>query len=537
MRAAIYTRISEDRFGEAEGVDRQKKACYKLAKQRDLEVADEHYFEDNNRSAMHGKRPKYDQLIAAVKNGEVDVIIVLRTDRLYRRLKELIELTDILRDTPVYSVHSGDVDLSTADGRMMANVLGSMAQHESEVKSERISAAARQRAAKGRFNGGNRRFGYEHASTRKMALHGASEVSEIEVPTGKLVLVPAEAEAIKWAYGHVLNGGSLRSVCREWTGRGLVGSRGAPFSALVIREILRRPMNAGLATYKGQILEAAHEAPAIVGVEDWRRALAILDGPDRRGRVGRPATSLLAPVLQCAVCVEGGHVKSYVSANVARSRGDRPAVGIYKCKAGHVERRRANLDTAVDAMVLAHIIDNADRLQRPTVTNGQIAKQEREMQELRNKLAKFAARAADLDVDEYINAVNPLRARLKKLEKASVLVSGNPATAELLRSDDIAGTWAKMNVETKRTIIQENVSRIQIGRARPGGVNILAGVHIFDRDGKEIEIGTGGWAVDHAGVSEQPTGGTEAWGEAMAERMPPMTDKVAKRVSAAMFPS
>lgn len=537
MRAAIYTRISEDRYGEAEGVERQKKSCEKLAKQRGLDVVA--YFEDNNRSAMHGKRPAYERMIAAVKAGEIDVVIVLRTDRLYRRLKELIELTDVLRETPVYSVHSGDVDLSTADGRMMANVLGSMAQHESEVKSERISAASRQRAAKGRYNGGNRRFGYEHASKRTIILHGDDVASEVEVPTGKLVLVPAEADAIKWAYEHVLHGGSLRSVCREWASRGLVGGRGAAFSSLTVRNILLRPMNAGLATYKGEVLEVSHDAPAIVTVKQWQSVKGIIEG--RREGAGRPATSLLSPVLKCAVCLEAGNTAAYVNSSVARPRQlQQRGASIYRCKAGgHVQRRRVKLDSLISVIVLVYIVNNADSIRRPLATSTQAVKQERRIADLKDTLAKWSARAGDLHPDDYANAVNPIRAQLTKLEKASVKVSTTPATIELLQGKSdvealvhVGEEWKRMDVETRRTIITEMVSRIEVGRHRDAiQGNALAGVRIFDRNGVEIEIRA---KLTDATLDLATIPDTDDYISAMAASIPAMTDAQAKRISATL---
>lgn len=528
--AAIYTRISEDRWGEAEGVERQKEACEQLAANRGLDVVA--YFEDNNRSAMKGKRPAYERLCDAVRASEIDVVIVLRTDRLYRKLSELVPLTEVFRSTPIFAVKSGDVDLTTADGKLRANIMGSVSQHESEVKAERVSDAALQRAHKGRFLGGNRRFGYEHELTRTRALHGAAGTEEIEVPTGKLVHVPAEAEAIRWAYLHILVGGSLRSVVGEWNSRGLCGPRGAAFTSQTVRHILLRPMNAGLACYKGQILEVAHEAPAIIDVETWRAVKSVFNEAAKRAPRGRPATSLLAPVLKCTVClaINGPTAKAQMCA--ARRARPNPAgerERIYKCDAaGHVTRRLALLDAEIDALVLNYVRDNAGRLRRPVVSNAKVVKQQEQIETLRNKLAKFAAMAGDMDVNDYVNAVNPLRAQLKELEKAAVRVSGTPATAELLRADDITVAWSMLDTDTKRTIIQENVSFIFVGPAQMGRYSkTMPGVHIYD-----VNLDP----IFPALTAEVPPENVSAWAHAMAAGMPAMTTTTAKRVSSAMFP-
>jgi len=245
-RAVIYTRISEDRDNEAEGVDRQRESCEKLAAERGLDVVG--YYEDNDRSAMHGKRPRYRAMLQAVQDGQVDVIITLATDRLYRLVSDLVELTTVLASTPVHTVKSGDIDLSSADGRLQAFIAGTVAQHASEKQGERVSDAAVQRAQRGRFLGGQRRFGYQQLGSlpRRVRDRVTGEYRDIQRPTGPLTLVPQEADAIAWGYQHLARGGSLEAVVREWRGRGLTGPQGAAFTGTSVREVLRRPMNAGL---------------------------------------------------------------------------------------------------------------------------------------------------------------------------------------------------------------------------------------------------------------------------------------------------
>lgn len=535
-RAAIYTRISLDRYDQGEGVDRQYKDCEKLAEQRGLEVAPEHYFEDNDKSAMHGSRPAYEQLMLAVKNGEIDVIIVKWTDRLYRRLSELSELCDVLGNVPVYSVKSGDVDLSTADGRLRANIMGAVAQHESEIKSERVSDAARQRVGKGRFNGGERRFGYRHSQARLIALHGTGGADSVEVPTGPLVLVPKEAEAIKWAYDYIARGGSLRATAIEWNARGLVGTRGVKFVPQAVRFILLRPMNAGLSSYKGQLLEAQNEAPAIVGVEVWKTVQDRLKDPSRRTSVGRPANTLLVPVMRCAVCLAQGN-RGSMRGQSGRRLANGEFARTYGCtEFGHVQRQRAKLDPVIEALVLAYVTDDrvATQLRKPPVTNGKIAKHVMRAAALRDQIAKFAARASEMGVDDYLAAVNPMRAELAELDKSEIAKSTKtPATIALLTSENVPKAWAAMSIDQRRTVITENIERIEVGKSWPGrsGYRVMHNVRIFRaRDGIEMIPAPGSFELDEPHTLEN-------YIEAMVAGMPPMTDETAKRTSAAIFKS
>src|ERR1700680_3170344 len=142
MNTAIYARISLDREGKSAGVDRQLKDCQALVKKHGWGPAV--VFQDNNLSAFSGKvRPGYAELLAKVKAGEIDRIVVYHADRLYRRPKELEVLIDLADAGRVHivSVHSGDLDLSNSDGRMVARMLIAVASKASEDTSRRVKSA------------------------------------------------------------------------------------------------------------------------------------------------------------------------------------------------------------------------------------------------------------------------------------------------------------------------------------------------------------------------------------------------------------
>ena len=86
-------------------------------------------------------RPGWNKLMTAVQSGKVDRVVCWRLDRLGRTAKGLTALFDELRERKVNLVSIKDgLDLSTAAGRLMANVLASVAQFETEVRAERVLA-------------------------------------------------------------------------------------------------------------------------------------------------------------------------------------------------------------------------------------------------------------------------------------------------------------------------------------------------------------------------------------------------------------
>jgi DNA invertase Pin-like site-specific DNA recombinase len=93
---------------------------------------------------MTGKtmdRPAFNKLMADVQTGKLKTIVVWRLDRLGRTAKGLVTLFEDLQARKVNLVSIKDgLDLSTPAGRLMANVLASVAAYETEVRAERIHA-------------------------------------------------------------------------------------------------------------------------------------------------------------------------------------------------------------------------------------------------------------------------------------------------------------------------------------------------------------------------------------------------------------
>lgn len=101
-------------------------------------------------------RPGWAKLQAAIKRGEVSAIVCWRLDRLGRTAKGLTALFAELQERGVGLISLRDgIDLSTAAGRMLANVLASIAQFETECRAERVLAGQAAARAAGKTWGGS----------------------------------------------------------------------------------------------------------------------------------------------------------------------------------------------------------------------------------------------------------------------------------------------------------------------------------------------------------------------------------------------
>jgi DNA invertase Pin-like site-specific DNA recombinase len=103
-------------------------------------------------------RPGMTALMGEIAAGRVGTVAVWRLDRLGRTAKGLTALFDDLRTAKVNLVSLKDgLDLSTPAGRLMANVLASVAAYETEVRKERQAAGIAAAMAKGKRWGGRKK--------------------------------------------------------------------------------------------------------------------------------------------------------------------------------------------------------------------------------------------------------------------------------------------------------------------------------------------------------------------------------------------
>ena len=85
LKAAVYTRISNDPEGRALGVERQEQDCRNLAKNHGFEVVE--VYTDNDISASRSskkRRPGFEAMPGAAASGQFDAVLFYATSRLTR---------------------------------------------------------------------------------------------------------------------------------------------------------------------------------------------------------------------------------------------------------------------------------------------------------------------------------------------------------------------------------------------------------------------------------------------------------------------
>jgi DNA invertase Pin-like site-specific DNA recombinase len=182
-RVAIYTRVSTDR----QTTENQLAALREWAARAGHTVVA--LYEDRGISGAKGrdKRPQFDAMLKAAVRRDFDIVAVWSTDRLARSLIDLIEALQTIRASKAaLFIHSQGLDTSTPAGRMVYQVLGSIAEFERELIIARVNAGLARARAQGK------RLGRPSLSTRKCdairtALRSGSSVRDAVRATGASV--------------------------------------------------------------------------------------------------------------------------------------------------------------------------------------------------------------------------------------------------------------------------------------------------------------------------------------------------------------
>src|SRR5436853_3155084 len=199
-------------------------------------------------------RPALQQLLADVRAGRIDIVVVYKIDRLTRSLADFAKIVEILDATSASFVSvTQQFNTTTSMGRLTLNVLLSFAQFEREVIGERIRDKIDASKKKGRWMGGVPPLGYR-------------------VQDRKLVIVDSEAEIVRSIFRRYAELGSVRLLKEELEARGIKSKSwtsasgrligGKPFSRGALYLMLQNRTYLGEIVHKGQSHPGDH-APII----------------------------------------------------------------------------------------------------------------------------------------------------------------------------------------------------------------------------------------------------------------------------------
>jgi len=242
-------------------LDAQREACeaYITSQRAEGWKAIKTQYNDGGYSGGNLDRPALQKLLADIKEGKVQTIVVYKIDRLTRSLMDFSKLVEIFDEYGVTFVSiTQSFNTTTSMGRLTLNVLLSFAQFEREVSAERIRDKILASKKKGMWMGGNPPIGYEAIDK-------------------KLIVNKDHAKTATMIFKRYLALGCVAKLKKELDINGTVSNQriskrgnvtgGRPYSRGALYSILQSPIYIGKIRHKDKSYDGQHEA--IISQDLW----------------------------------------------------------------------------------------------------------------------------------------------------------------------------------------------------------------------------------------------------------------------------
>jgi len=144
-RAAIYCRVSTD----DQSCERQERDLLEFASRADYDIVG---IWKEVASGAKNDRAERKKLLALAQTRAVDLILVTELSRWGRSLTDLVGTVEFLESRGVSLLTQSGLqfDLTTAQGRLIANIFGAISEFEAELIRERVKSGLAAAKARGK---------------------------------------------------------------------------------------------------------------------------------------------------------------------------------------------------------------------------------------------------------------------------------------------------------------------------------------------------------------------------------------------------
>lgn len=303
MKAAAYIRQSRSHEGSV-SAELQISECRKLAEREGWHF-DEELTKDCADIDVSGWSTTWrERGIAKLLDSEANVIIAYKLSRLARSSREMMDLLAELEDAGKrIALVEGNVDSTTAVGKVFLSYLTIFAEFESDTKSEWGRAAVAARARAGRYHG------------------GAVPEWLTRTDEGEIVIDEQFAPLYRRAIELRLQGESGRAIARTLNAEGYRQRNGGEINASKINRLFRSPNLDSLRGHsairrpgkrhgqrrqhrytEADTIEVPNAFPALIDDETWRKLRKLRRQTRAQKIVTFPKAHILAGVVKCGYC-------------------------------------------------------------------------------------------------------------------------------------------------------------------------------------------------------------------------------------------
>lgn len=466
-RGIIYGRASRDPKGAGTSVTKQLERGRAFAKREKVQVVAE--IRDDNKSASRGSRERAGlaEVRGLIERGQADLLILWEVSRSSRDLEEFMGLVNACSDSGLEIAVSGmRYDPSKVNDWLPLAFQGVMAEAEARRIKQRNIDSVETNAMRGTPHG-RIPYGYRrvyHPNTG--VLINQSPYDEHDPSR-----LSPEALVIAEAVQAVLDGVTLRQICRDLNARGVPTPRRARKQTLAdnprgvvtvwepstLRQLLLNPTIAGRRVHRGEDIGPAAWDP-IVDYGTWLRLRNYLKDPSRltvsnpRGPAPR---HLLSGIAYCGEC--GTRMKA--ATNMSR------VPRAYTCRTEGCMRVTATadrVDERVEAVLMAlferpdfqRALADAHERRETAATLGPdvaslIAEKECELvvvEKLRGK--------GELTLRAYAAETKRIEDAIEHLRSQQVAAVSSPALRRLLTSTTLQDGWKTADLIDRREVVR-----------------------------------------------------------------------------------
>ena len=229
-KVAAYARVSRDTERLMHSVSAQV-SYYSALIQKNPEWEYAGVYADMGISGTDtSKRGEFLRMLADCEEGKIDIILTKSISRFARNTVDLLETVRHLKDLGIeVRFEKEHIHSLSEDGELMLTLLASFAQEESRSISENVKWGVRKRFQSGEIGAANKHIlGYRYDDGLR-----------------KYVIIPEEAEAVRWMFQMYIDGVSLRGIAESMNSAGIRTTLGNDFQEASVRQLIFNEVYAG----------------------------------------------------------------------------------------------------------------------------------------------------------------------------------------------------------------------------------------------------------------------------------------------------
>jgi site-specific DNA recombinase len=404
MKCIIYIRVSTDEQAKhGYSIAAQKEKLEAFCVSQGWEVVGEPLIDDGY-SAKDLNRPKFQMMMEQIKNGDIDVLLVYKLDRLTRSVLDLYEILKVLDEHECKFRSATEIyDTTNAMGRLFITLVAAIAQWERENTAERVQFGMEKKTKMGSWKGGTPPYGYR-------VLDGELDVNEDEEPLVKYIYQLSKSLG-------------FYSIAKKLTDRNFSTRKGGDWHVDTVRDIANNPVYAGYLTFNKNkkdsnkppreqtLYEGIHDR--LIPREEFWELQDILD--KRRTFGGKRETSnyYFSSILKCARC----------GSSMSGHKGSK-GVKTYRCSGKKAGKKCTSHIIKEDTLVAKILCDLSEITQniysnkeQNEISSKRIVELENELKLIQKLLKKQKTMYENdvIDIDELISKTESLREQEKSI--------------------------------------------------------------------------------------------------------------------------